>query len=241
MEISSAKPDKDADALAEILKKKLSIGDFTACVERLKAFYNISQETELSIKKVEFDAQTDINRANDPYASQGVSYEFIDPMTKQKLNNSLCEDIPIPLKIPFKQSERINYDLYIRAQTIKTVIDLYDKKSPGYSSRCLKTSQFDTGADTSVNYRRERMYQNMSMGCSSGCDYKGVDQNSYIICDCQVSGKNEISNTGEDGSLLKFPSLNYDISLCYKELYENVITNLFVIYLSYNRRNSFRI
>lgn len=232
MELSPVKNTQDPDLLAEVLKKKLSIGNFSACVERLKAFYNISKETELSIKKVEFDAKTDVNRANDSYASQGVRYEFIDPTTKDKLNSSLCEDIPTPIKIPFKQSERINYDLYARAQVIKTVIDLYDKKSPGYSTRCLKTSQFDTGADTSVNYRRGKMFQNMTMGCSPGCNYQGLDENSYIICDCQVSGNSELSNTGEEGSLLKLPALNYDISLCYKELYENVIKLLTFSYLN---------
>lgn len=130
----------------------------------------------------------------------------------------------MPIKIPFKENERLNMKLYQNAAVLKGVVDLYDKKSPGYHSRCFKSEDFSTGGDTSINFRRTKLYQNETIGCSPGCIYEGLDNNKYVKCNCQINNDTSMSNnsTGDD-PLFAFPKLNLDISLCYMEVYNDVI------------------
>ena len=220
--IGSQTKENEKERIKQAIENKMTIADFFNCENILKKLYNISEQLNLIVKKIEFSASTDLKRADDPNASQGVKFDFFHPGTKEKLNAEKCSEVPISLKLPFAKSEKLQMSLYEKSQVIKSVIDLYDKTTPGYNTRCLKTEQFDTGADTSVNYRRTKLFQNISMDCSGGCEYKGLDENKYVICNCNVTGHSEISNTAEDGALIKFPALNYDIVLCYKETYQNV-------------------
>jgi hypothetical protein len=205
------------------IEEKISVGNFTVCENILKKEYNISQNTILLVKKIEFTAKMDIDRVNNPDASQGLSFEFIDPNTMNKLNSSLCMKINTPISIPFKRSSRLLMDVYERSSLINIALDLYNNESPAYYSRCIKTNQINTGADVSINYKRNQMFQNTSITCSSECEYNGLDENRYVKCNCKTSGQKESSNTGNEFVFDPLPSMNYDIVLCYKETYYDVI------------------
>lgn len=196
--------------------------DPTYCEEILRAFYNISDDQSLLLKQVEFDSTTNLDKLNDTYASSGVAFEYFHPQTQRKLNSSICSNITTPVKIPFKQEKRINIDLYQKSLYLSSIIDIYNSQSPGYYSRCLKSDNIDTGADTSINYRRTVMFQNASMECSAGCTYEGLDENKYVKCNCKTDLKQEMSNSASEGPFLSMPPMNYDIVLCYKETYYDV-------------------
>jgi len=207
---------------------KLAIGNYSLCEDILKKEYNISQSISLIIKMMQFDPITNLDKLNDTSASDAVSMEFINPENGVKLDSSICSKVPTPISIPFKKSERLKPELYAKAAVLKGVIDLYDKESPGYKSRCYKSKEFDTGADTSINYRRTKLYQNESINCSPGCAYEGLDENQYVLCNCNISQGGELSNnsTGFD-PLFSFPKFNYDITLCYYETFTDVIIDFF--------------
>ena len=215
----------------EAVANNMAIGDFSNCEALLKIYYNLTNIPSLLIKKVEFDPSTDVNKSNDTNASNGVTFEFFNPINKEKLNSTICNTVPTPLKIPFKQSYRLKMGLYTTAVVLKDVIDIYNSKTPGYHSRCYTSKEFESGADTSINYRRTKLFQNTSMECSQGCEYNGLDENKYVICNCSISGQEEISNSAEDGPLIAFPALNFDIALCYYETYTKVICsyNIFLV------------
>jgi len=173
---------------------------------------------------MQFNPLTNLKNLNDSSSSDIVLMEFINPINGETLDLNICNKIPTAISIPFKESTRLKPTLYQKASVLKGIVDLYDKKSPGYYSRCLKSKEFDTGGDTSINYRRTKLYQNESINCSPECSYEGLDNNSYVNCNCQISSGGEISNnsTGFD-PLFSFPQFNYDITLCYYETYTDVM------------------
>lgn len=225
----------EEDKLA--IENRLTIVNYKECEDYLKKINNITSEESLVIKQVEFDAQTDLLKINDSSASSGVTFEFYHPQTLDKLDASQCNDLNTGLKIPFKEAWRINMNLYQKTAYLSSVIDIYNKNSVGYYSRCVKTASNSTGADMSINYRRTVMFQNQTIQCSLGCSYKGLDENKYVKCECQTDGKNEISNNSTDEYLVSLPAMNYDIALCYKEAFFDVF--YFLINLLLNFHSSF--
>jgi len=215
------------------IEEKLTVGNFTECENILKKEYNISQNKVLLMKKAEFIAKMDIERANNPDASQGLSFEFIDPNTMKKLNSSICSKMNTPISIPFKRGERLKMLEYQRSALINAALDLYNNESPAYYSRCVKTNQIETGADVSINYKRSQMFQNTSITCSPECEYDGLDENKYVKCNCKTSGEKESSNTGDEFVFDPLPSMNYDIVKCYRETYKDVI-NYYNFLIQYN-------
>ncbi len=224
VQIGTDNPDKKDEIIKSAIDNKMSFANFSNCLTIIKNFYNISEQTNILIKKIEFDPKTDITKFNDTISSKLVSFEFINPLNKEKLNTSICQSILTSLSIPFKKSEKINNEMYHKADIIKNIIDLYDSKSPGYHSRCFKTTQFDTGADVSLNYKRTNMFQNLTISCSEGCIYEGLDINNYVKCNCNTTGKGEISNTGNEEIFDPLPKMNYDIFWCYYETFHDVFS-----------------
>ena len=105
------------------------------------------------------------------------------------------------------------------------VINITTRKGKiGVSARLVTYggSRGELGSNASINFRRTKLFQNETIGCSVGCIYQGLDENKYVICDCSASGSAEISNTGSKDSLSSIPPMNYDIALCYYETYDDV-------------------
>ena len=67
------------------------------------------------------------------------------------------------------------------------------------------------------------MFQNTTITCSEDCKYGGIDENIYVECNCNTSGKNETSNTGYEFVFDPVPPMNYDIVECYRETLKYVI------------------
>jgi len=223
VEVASQETGNEKELRDAAVKSKLSVANFTQCEIKLKSFHNISENVTLLYKKMEFDPKTDLSRAADPSASSGVSFEFFDPDTLVKLNTSVCTEIPIPISIPFKKAERLSMSLYLANSLVNKDVDIYNKESTGFHSRCVKSKDLNTSADTSMSFRRNTMFQNETIGCSDSCTYQGLDENGYVKCDCNTSGKEEMSNTGSDFAFDPIPKMNYDIVMCYNETYNDVI------------------
>jgi len=205
------------------LNNNMSFGNFSECEEILKSLYNITTDLPLIKKQVEFDSTTNLEKINDENSSKLIKFEFYNPINLEKLNKSFCDSYPTAINIPFKNSVRLKMNTYTQALIIRDVVDIYNSKSPGYQTRCLTTKEFSTGADTSINYRRTKLFQNETISCSEGCVYQGLDENKYVKCDCSSMEKSEMSNTGTADNLFALPQMNYDIALCYKEVFFNVI------------------
>jgi hypothetical protein len=155
-----------------MVKNKLAFPNTTDCENILKKHYNISQEKSILIKNIQTDPKFDLKTLNDNSASDRAKFDFYHPDTKEKLDMKICSKVKSSIKIPFKDTQRLRPKFYEKSLILKGVVDIYDNTSPGYTSRCLKSTEFDTGGDTSINFRRNKLYQNESINCSENCEYE---------------------------------------------------------------------
>lgn len=153
--------------------------------------------------------------------SNVINFDFYNPFTKEKLNKTICNEIKVPISIPFKKANRLNMNLYDRLKVFPS-LDAYNANSQAFHSRCFKSTSLDSDADVSINYRRTNYFQNVSISCSEKCKYVGLDQNKYVVCNCDGLDGEDNSNSGLFESMLALPQFNYDISLCYNEVFTDV-------------------
>jgi len=206
-----------------MLENKMAFPNTTNCENKLKEFYNITKEKNIIIKNIQTNSMFDLTKTNYNETSDRINLEFFHPITKEKLNTTICSQIKSPIKIPFKNSKRLKPDDYILSKKLEGIIDIYDKESPGFHTRCLQSKDYTTNADTSINFRRMKLYKNETISCSDGCTYKGLDENMYVICECELKEGSAISNDSTGFTpLFSFPNFNYDILLCFKEVREDV-------------------
>ena len=136
------------------------------CEKKLKIIYNISEESNLYILKI------DKNQKGKNYPL--IEYEVFYPLNggeMEILNLSLCEGIDIELSIPI---------------IINDTIDKYNPKSSYYNDICSKTTS-KCNTDITLNDRRnEFMINNMSL-CEENCELTSYD---YIYkkakCSCKT-------------------------------------------------------
>lgn len=202
---------------SDAIKNGLSFINSTACETILKSYYNISQSTSLMVQKVDFSSSTNLDNLNDTNASNGIRYSFFNPVTKVKLNSSLCENSTVSISIPIKNSSNLNMSLY--SNLSKIGVDIFDANDTAFVSRCISVLDPETNISTSVNYRIEN-YGQTSAQCSENCTYNGIDENNYVQCDCVGVTESETSNTFDKIELTKFPTMNWGIVVCYNMAFQ---------------------
>jgi hypothetical protein len=218
----------------------LAQANSTECENLLKKHYNISSKY-LIIKKSQFDSKVNLNNLNDTTASDALKIEYFNPENGEKLNSKLCFNITMPISLPIKNIQRLNMELYKESKEKLIGVDIFDKESPSFKSRCFKSTNFITGGDTSITFRKTKLYQNQSMECSIGCEYSGIDEYNTTLCECKIENNEEISNNNTlFDSFLEFPKFNYDIIYCFTETIEDVKLNkIYNIILYYIKKNSY--
>lgn len=175
------------------------------------------------IKKTQFNSLVNLSNLNDTTTSDSFLINYFNPNSGEKLDSKFCANITLAVSLPIKNITRINLNLYKESKRKLKGVDIYNKKSPAFNSRCYKSEDFETGGDTSITFRKTKLYQNESMGCSPGCDYGGIDEFNSTVCDCKNTEDSEISNNNTLlDAFLSLPRFNYDIIYCYRETTEDV-------------------
>jgi hypothetical protein len=213
----------------EALSDNMANIDFENCKIILMNIYNITEES-IVMKQMDYNAKTNIDKMGDATQSNSTNFAFFNIQDNEKLNTTYCKGISVPISLSIPNSERLNMQLYTLSAKLLEGTDVYNKESPSFHSRCFKSFDFNTTADISINARRTNLYQNDSMNCSPGCDYKGIDDERKVICDCSELGESELSNNSTLDDLFKMPAMNFDISLCYNQVFLNVKFLLYFIY-----------
>ncbi len=205
-----------------LVQKGIFIPNFDNCKKILKKHYNIPEDKTIIVKNLQFDTKFNM-KINDTTLSDSSNFEFFDPVTKDKLNSTLCNEVKSSIKIPFKQSSRLKMQEYEEALVYINIMDIYNAESIAFNTRCVRTNDFKTNGDTSVNFRRTKLYQNETIKCSEGCIYNGLDENKYVKCDCNLKQGVELSNNSSGIlPLIAFPSFNYNIAICIIETIQDV-------------------
>ena len=186
------------------LYKNNSIINLNKCEDELRYYYNISNESDIYILKVEHE----IKGMLIPIIEYEVYY--FNNETIEKLNLSLCDNVKIEILIPVD---------------IKDDIDKHNPNSLYYNDICSK-SKSDYGTDIILNDRKnEFVDKNMTL-CEDNCQFINYDkQNKIVNCSCEVktfmSFVNDIKF--DKNKLLKnFKDINYVTNIQVIKCYEIV-------------------
>jgi hypothetical protein len=197
----------------------LTLVNLTDCIQKLKAYYNISKEENLVIVKSDASRSMNITKG----INQSVSFDIYNGSTMEKLNKSICDDFQI--KSVLKDSG-VNQTLY--NQLKKEGIDIYNPDDKVFTSRCFSNIDPTTGYSTTINFRIDKYFRNKTIQCGNGCYYVSVDDNNYVTCQCSGVTKtnNEFFNTIGDFVLNGFSNINIDVVKCYKHVFSVNLLNL---------------
>ena len=200
------------------------------CENKLKRFYNISEDDNLLI----FKADIYLEGLLTPI----VIYEIYHPKTKEKLDIIHCQDIKINISLPAKINEDELYK--------------YDPKNNFYNDICF-THTSKNGTDITLNDRQDEFINNNLTLCENGCDYNSYNEKTQkVTCDCFIKLELPfISDIKFDKEKLKKNFLdmksivNIKIMKCYKVLFTKkgliknigsyiISTVIFIYLISYN-------
>ena len=155
-------------------ENNLSIIDLGACGTTLKSLYHIDPNLSLIIKKFE---KITIS------AERNVQYEVYHPLTKEKLNLSLCNSNTIDLYIPITLEQKI-LDLYDDLQN--SGYDLFDINDPFYNDLCSPYKS-ENGTDVLLSDRKNDYYNNNYTTCQSNCEYSQfISEYKFLKCECKI-------------------------------------------------------
>ena len=183
----------------------LSILDLGECGDTLKLYYNISDEQSFICLKYE--------KLTDIVSEKNIQYEIYHPISKEKLNLTLCEKTPISIYVPLTllDETKEKYE-----QLEKQGYDLFDPEDSFYHDLCTPF-QSENGTDVIINDRKTDYYQKHSNNtqCQGNCKYDNYLSNlGYIKCECGV----------QDNSIDSEKTAKFDNSLIFESFY-NVLKN----------------
>ena len=175
------------------------------CEDTLKNVYNISNESNLYILK--------IDKEQKDFKIPKIEYEVFYPLNDGEmeiLNLSYCKGTDIEISIPIE---------------INDIIDKYNPKSGYYNDICYKaTSDFNT--DITLNDRRNEFIKNNMSLCEENCELTSYDNiKKRAKCSCDVKTSISLDNIQFDRKNLMKNFLdikkitNIEIVKCYKIIF----------------------
>jgi hypothetical protein len=196
------------------LSNGLSVVDLDDCFNQLRSYYNYTKDTELLVMTNNYDALINLDNFNRPLASDSFAYNIYESNSRQKLNTDICSDVKV--KMPIQNKSLLNLSLYHNMS--QHGIDIFDKNNSAFENRCFQLVDNTTGFDTTIGYRRENYYQNLTVDCGDNCIYTGIDNNDYLECTCNKTEDLEIKSDFENDTKLfdtNLGDLNMDIVACF--------------------------
>ena len=120
------------------------------CENKLRSFYNISENEPLLIFK--------IDEYEEGLLIPIIEYEVYSSKTKKQLNLTICKDVKINVLLPASINEDEEYK--------------HDSSDEYYNDIC-NVHTTDTGTDITLDDRRKEFNNNNLSLCESNCEYKG--------------------------------------------------------------------
>ena len=159
---------------SDINENGLSIILLGNCETLLKVAYHIDNNSSLIIKKYERLTIA---------AERNVQFEVYHPITKQKLNLSICDKQSVNIYIPIEIDEKL-IELYNDLQ--KSGYDLFNIDDPFYNDICCPFKS-ENSTDVLLTDRKNDYYNNNYTTCQSNCQYSSFDSRyKFLKCECKV-------------------------------------------------------
>lgn len=214
--VNTFKSDQLSYQIQQSISSNTPYMDLSSCLDALKQYYNISANESIIVQTIDWSTNlTSTNETNVSLQSD-ISYNFYNPETGDKLDISkVCEENTVQLKIPTNVS-RLNLTLINGFQPLK--INVYDRTSDFYSTRCYSYVNESSGSDVTVSQRISKIFPGVSFSCSDGCTFTGFDENFYQICNCSSVNSTQ---TKVDTNVLTsgIANSNLDVFICYTQAF----------------------
>ena len=174
--------------LVENNVSSIDIGD---CGTKLKEHYDLSQDSQLLVFKVDYY----LNDSLIPV----VGYEVYNPITYEKLNLSICENNYIHIDAP--------------ASIDESFIDKYKPDSKFYTDDCQPYTT-DDGTDIILSDRQKEYLENNLSICENNCTFISYNETTKkSTCNCKVKTSQIIISDISDRTGIFLPIFHQHILL----------------------------
>ena len=194
------------------------VADFDATIFTKKANKNVNRNLPVISNNNPFIPEsntvipdkTNLNDYN--LSSNRIVYTKLSTVDGEKLTTSQCDEFLVMSPTLFKNLNTTEY------QYIKNLYnsDIYNKKELFFNDRCLNVHG-DNGTDITINARRE-MY-NTTVICKNDCNFQGLDEFNYTICNCSSIEKTE--SYIEENFVEPFTSSTFWIIVCFNQAFDS--------------------
>ena len=208
----------------EQLKNGISAFDLGNCTNKIKEYYNISEEENFIIINIELKNKSNNNIDKSFNLDKTTQLELYDYSGNQ-LNLSVCDEKVKIMKYfgDNLESLEINLAKSLSAQGI----DVFNAKDEFFNDICHSYDNPDR-KDINLNDRRNEIYQNVTF-CQYGCTYDGINYDLYAancICDSSSLQEDDVPNNINEEKIDNFKlitklfisnlvSFNYAVLRCY--------------------------
>ena len=153
----------------------LSMIDLAKCEDALRESNGIDNDIPLNFLKFE--------RLSNLSIEKNIQYEIYALNSSEKLNLSVCKDIPVDIYIPIELSA----DTKIKYEDLKSQgYDLFNKSSSFYTDICTPYNS-PNGTDVSLSTRNSEFYNSTETSCQENCNYGDYSSaTSFLKCVCSV-------------------------------------------------------
>ena len=148
------------------------------CETELKKQNNIDINIPLIIYKLE--------NINTIASEKNIQYEVYHPLTKKKLDLSICANLKIKIYISLNLNEKT---LELHQDLLSYGYDLFNPNDSFYQDRCTEYTSIN-GTDVLLSDRRKYYFNNTETACQEDCEYsKYIVERKQLECECSVIQK----------------------------------------------------
>jgi len=193
---------------------EISIVDLGKCEQILKSSNNINDSDTLIIIKNEIKT----NKSSE----KDVQIEVYNHYTKEKLNLSLCDEIPVNI---YMLTELKKETKQMHDKIKKLGHDMFNINDPFYQDICIPFDSFNQ-TDMILSDRINYIYKNEDTQCQPNCQFTNYSiETKYLRCSCFITQEisNKIEKTEKFDAKKIYESFyevlkysNYGLVRCYK-------------------------
>jgi hypothetical protein len=194
----------------------------TECEEFLVKQYNLSSIYDLMFVTNKINASLN-NDNNDSY-----KFSVYNAYTGMKMDLDLCNNLTYSVQLPITNMTAFNLTKYNEVKS--EGIDSFNPNDPAFTDRCYSHIDNTTGADTTINSRKQNYLQQKQPMCVGiNCTYQGISEFDYIQCTCTgMTSDNALVNKAVNNFFTAVSKFNIAVIFCSKVI-TLVIFNLILV------------
>ncbi len=194
----------------------------------------LSPTQKYLIRKIQFKLPQLTEKQEVFIRSNRLSFKFLKIEDNTVIDTSKCNkdrstNLVYSIQLNKDDKYKLNIPLY---RSVKDKhFDLFNSESEGYKSRCYNIMDPSSKADTTINYRINNYFQNLTVLCNDGdCEYSGINNSYFVNCQCNKE-QDSIYYTFVNKTLSSVRTINLDVVTCPHAAFISV--NIFLILGNY--------